>query len=237
MEWSRRDILIDAGFLGALALAPAFAFAEQSSLPKDIGRSPDYTGPLPPSRLGTQRPKKGQELVAASIIDKAPMGTKPMDVARYFIDVAAGVYGADWKPYVNGWPTQWNPVIVTFFTATGTHPSGDVTPWCAAFINWCYLRGEKAPATGSASSGSFRCYGSRTDQPAIGDLVVFRRPDSNDQCLGNGHVGFFLRQSDTQIEVLGGNQVDGHTGCHQISSKWIPKNGRLLVLDSYRHSG
>jgi hypothetical protein len=34
-------------------------------------------------------------------------------------------------------PTLANPVIVLFFLATKTEPSGDKTPWCAAFMNWC----------------------------------------------------------------------------------------------------
>lgn len=236
MPLSRRDLLIRASCFDALATTYAIAMGDKPMLPVGIGSSPDYTGPLPPSRLGAQHPLKGEELVAASIIDKAPHGPTPMDIARYFINVAKGVYGTDWVPYASGWPTRWNPVIVTFFKATGTIPSGDETPWCAAFLNWCYLRTMKSPATGSASSGSFRCYGSPTDAPQIGDIVVFRRKDSNDQCLGNGHVGFFLRQTDTAVEVLGGNQIDGPTGCHSISSKMIAKNGNILVLHSYRHN-
>jgi uncharacterized protein (TIGR02594 family) len=174
--------------------------------------------------------------VAASIIDKAPHGPTPLDIARYFIEVANGVYGAEQVSYTSGWPTRWNPVIVTFFKATGTTPSGDVTPWCAAFVNWCFLRATEHPATANASSGSFRCYGSPTSAPKVGDVVVFRRRDSYDQCLGNGHVGFFLSETDKAIEVLGGNQIDGHTGCHRISSKLIAKSGNILLLHSYRHN-
>lgn len=236
MPLSRRDLLSWTSCFGALGTTYVVAAGNEPSLPDGIGRSPEYTGPLPPSRLGTQHPLTAEELVAASIIDKAPHGPTPIDIARYFIDVAGGVYGTDWVPYTSGWPTRWNPVIVTFFKATGTVPSGDVTPWCAAFLNWCYLRAVKSAATRSASSGSFRCYGSPTDAPQIGDVVVFRRKDSDDQCVGNGHVGFFLRQTDAAVEVLGGNQIDGHTGCHSISSKMIAKKGNIFVLHSYRHN-
>jgi uncharacterized protein (TIGR02594 family) len=234
MTLSRRELLAYGGCLSMFATTSLFANEDKRSLPAGIGRIPDYSGPLPASRLGTQRPLKGEELVAASIIEKAPDGPTPIDVARYFMDVAEGAHGATWKPYASGWPTRWNPVIVTFFKATGTTPSGDVTPWCAAFLNWCYLRSLKSPATGSASSGSFRCFGMPTDKPRVGDVVVFRHKDSNDECLGNGHVGFFLSQTETAVEVLGGNQIEAHTGSHSISSKLIPKRGSLLVLHSFR---
>ena len=235
MSLSRRDLVILGSCLGAVETGFAAATDQNPAPPKGIGSSRDYTGPLPPSHLGTQHPLKAEELVASSVIEKAPHGPTPMDIARYFIDVAGGVYGTDWVPYASGWPTRWNPVIVSFFKATGTVPSGDVTPWCAAFLNWCHLRAMNSAATRSASSGSFRCYGSPTNAPQIGDIVVFRRKDSNDRCTGNGHVGFFVRQTDTAVEVLGGNQIDGHTGCHSISSKMIAKAGNSLVLHSFRH--
>jgi uncharacterized protein (TIGR02594 family) len=234
MSISRRDLVIWGSCFGAAELRAAVAAEKTPALPSGIGSSRDYTGPLPPSRLGTQHPLKAEERVASSVIDKAPRGPTPMDIARYFIDVAGGVYGTDWVPYASGWPTRWNPVIVTFFKATGTVPSGDVTPWCAAFLNWCYLRATNSAATHSASSGSFRCYGSPTSTPKLGDIVVFRRKDSNDQCMGNGHVGFFVRQTDTAVEVLAGNQIEGHTGCHRVSSTMIAKAGNSLVLHSYR---
>lgn len=236
MVLSRRDLMINVGSLFAVAGAPRVARGAHTLLPVGIGVIPDYTGPLPPSRLGTQRPASEEEREAMSIINRAPYGPTPIDVARYFLDLANGVYGVNLKPYASGWPTRWNPVIVSFFRATNTTPSGDLTPWCAAFLNWCYLRATNAPATGSASSGSFRCYSAPTDSPHVGDVVVFRRKDSNNQCGGNGHVGFFIRQTGSSVEVLGGNQIEGQTGCHSISSKAISKQGSVLTLHSYRRA-
>jgi uncharacterized protein (TIGR02594 family) len=219
----------------AAAFTPmCVAYASGSVLPQGIGETPDFTGPLPPSRLGTQRPLTGEERIAAAILDEAPHGPDPISIASYFLGVAQGKFGDSWAPYASGWPTRWNPVIKTFFRATGTTPSGDTTPWCAAFLNWCYLRSTNAPATGSASSGSFRCYGLSTDSPRVGDIVVFRKRDSEEACLGSGHVGFFLAQTNATVEVLGGNQIDGHTGCHSISSTPLSKNGKELVLHSFR---
>jgi uncharacterized protein (TIGR02594 family) len=233
MSLSRRNLLARAA-LGALAGALGQGRAAQPSLQDGIGITPDYAGPLPAARLGTQHPLTAEELVAKAILDEAPDGPAPIDVARYFLDVANGAHGVDWKPYASGWPTRWNPLIVTFFSATGTKPSGDTTPWCAAFVNWCFLQATKSRATGSASSGSFRCFDSATSTPEPGDVVVFRRKDANEECSGSGHVGFFLGQTDSSVEVLGGNQIDGHTGCHSISSRMFAKSGSMLVFHSYR---
>src|SRR5271165_4845802 len=94
---SRREFVAKAGCFIAASAMPALS--QKPSLPHGIGTSRDYTGPLPPSRLGTQRPLRGEGLAAASIIEKAPEGPTPLDIARYFIDVANGVHGAEQVAY------------------------------------------------------------------------------------------------------------------------------------------
>ena len=170
--------------------------------PTGIGVDPDYSGPLPPESdsLGKKRPLDAEEKVAASILASSPEGPTPYEVASYFLSVATGQYGDELKPYVQGWPVRWNPVIVTFFQATSTKPEGDVTAWCAAFVNWCFLRADHGPATHSASSGSFRSFGTETANPSPGDLVVFRRTNSEKAALGQGHVGFFIRTLATKFK-------------------------------------
>jgi uncharacterized protein (TIGR02594 family) len=204
--------------------------------PGRIGFDPDYVGPLPPESdsLGKKRPLDAEEKVAASILASSPLGPTPYGVASYFLSVGSGQYGDEWKPYVQGWPVRWNPVIVTFFQATSTEPEGDVTSWCAAFVNWCFLRADHGPATHSASSGSFRSFGTVTGNPSAGDLVVFRRTNVEKAALGQGHVGFFVKDLGDKVQVLGGNQIEGRDGCHMISLKAISKIGTALVLDSYR---
>jgi len=205
-----------------------------ADLPNGIGVEADYAGRLPDERLGTKRPLKPEEKVALDIIAKAPEGPAPYDVARYFLAVGNGEYGEEWRPYVKAWPERWNPVIVDFFQATDLKPEGDETSWCAAFVNWCFQQSVKRVATHSASSGSFRCFGTPTDKPSLGDVVVFKRVGNDEPCSGHGHVGFFVKDYGTAIEVLGGNQIEGHEQSHMISSKRLVKDGKVLTLHSYR---
>jgi uncharacterized protein (TIGR02594 family) len=207
-----------------------------ASIPAGIGVKPDFAGVLPRGRLGTKHPLTPEEKIATAVLSRSPEGPSPVDVARYFLSVGEGKFQDDWRPYTSGWPERWNPVIVEFFRATNTLPNGDITPWCAAFVNWCFLRSQKAPATHSASSGSFRCFGAATEDPRPGDVVVFRKIGSTEKCQGRGHVGFFIADYGDEVEVLGGNQIEGHDKSHKISSKRLKKRGAVLVFDSYRRS-
>ncbi len=206
-------------------------------LPEGIGIVSDYNGPLPTPAdvLGREQANDPEIKTAKEILAKAPVKVTPYMVARFFDNVGKGRYGEPWRPYVKGWPVRWNPVIVTFFQATHTVPMGDETSWCAAFVNWCFKQAVASTATGSASSGSFRTFGIVTDKPQAGDLVVFKKrhpktPVEEQQ----GHVGFFVADQGSEVEVLGGNQIEGHEQSHMICSKPIPKIGAALALDSYR---
>jgi uncharacterized protein (TIGR02594 family) len=224
------------GYAAGTLLFGQTAFGnEAGTLPEGIGIVQDYEGPLPsPGTLGRSPALRAEQKVTKALLSKAPGGPNPYDVAKYFLAVGHGDYGDPWKPYIQGWPVRWNPVIVTFFQATDTKPEGDLTSWCAAFVNWCFLQAGKRPATHSASSGSFRSFGMSTSSPVEGDVVVFRRKDPAAADLGRGHVGFFVANHDTEVEVLGGNQIDGHDGAHMISSKRLSKEGKVLTLHSFR---
>jgi uncharacterized protein (TIGR02594 family) len=208
-------------------------------LPDGIGTEPDYDGslPTPASVLGREKAHDPEIEIAKQIIAKAPNDSRstPYDVARYFLKVGDGTYGDAWRPYVQGWPVRWNPVIVTFFDATKTVPEGDVTSWCAAFVNWCFQRAQKGVATDSASSGSFRSFSSLTTTPKIGDIVVFQRTHPMTQVEEHqGHVGFFVADHGNKVEVLGGNQIVGQERSHMICSRLFAKKSDLLTLNSYR---
>ena len=235
---SRRTLLgrIGAGLSAyALSTGPLAGASDPTrELPSGIGTLPDFLGPLPQRHLGRKRPLSAEEKTARDIIAATPKGPRPYDVAGFFLSIASGETRPEWKPYMGGWPDRWNPLIVEFFGATETQPDGDETAWCAAFVNWCYLQAGWDAPTHSASSGSFRCCGTATDKPNPGDIVVFRDVGSEDACHGRGHVGFFVKERGDFIEVLGGNQIDRHDGSHAISSKALPRKGKVLVLHSYR---
>src|ERR1700722_15568541 len=116
--------------------------AWSTTLPSNIGTDPDFDGQIPDVRsiLGTHPPHDAEERIARQILTGAPKKPTPFAVANYFLAIGKSEYGPGWTPYVSGWPERWNPVIVEFFQATHTKPLGDVTPWCAAFTNWCFQR-------------------------------------------------------------------------------------------------
>lgn len=220
---------------GLLGLASSALTRRAQSLPVGIGRRPDYAGPIPSGNLGRTQALQSEADTATQIIAKSPTGPAPYDVAKYFLALADGAQGSQLQAYASGWPDRWNPVIVKFFQATSTLPAGDVTPWCAAFVNWCFLRSTGETATHSASSGTFRCLRAATNSPTEGDIVVFREVGDTSECSGPGHVGFFVRDLAESVEVLGGNQIEAHTGCHKISKVAFPKKAAGLVFHSYRH--
>lgn len=238
---SRRDFIVNVGTVVAgsvLGLRPSLAQQSAPTLPSGIGINPDYDGPLPQLRsgksLGDRPPLNSEERIAKAIITRAPFGPTPLDVGKFFLAVGKGEYGKLWQPYAQGWPVRWNPVIVNFFQATKTTPEGDLTAWCAAFVNWCFLRSGKGFATRSASSASFRTFGVEISTPSAGDLVVFQRTGTESSGDMRGHVGFFVAAGEDEIEVLGGNQIEGTENSHMVSSKRLKKDGTKLTFHSYR---
>ena len=77
--------------------------------------------------------------------------------------------------------------------------------WCAAFMN-AVLDKAGSKGTGSLSARSFLNWGTATDNPGYGDVVVLKRGRSSSA----GHVGFYEGMNpDGTIRVFGGNQSNG----------------------------
>lgn len=220
---SRRTVLASLASMGAAGLARG-ALAQAGGDYVDFASPdlPDYT------LLGTQ-PALQSEVTRALALLAAPAcpTTSPINAMQYLSSLKDA--NADGELYNAGWRTRWNPVIVEFFKSTGTRPSGDLTPWCAAGLNWvlghCGVQG-----TGSASSATFRTAPGRTDAPVRGDVVCFRRTDPAEAALGHGHVALFVSQDANSVLCLGCNQI--RNGHHQVSQQNIQKNG-FLTLDSF----
>ena len=100
-----------------------------------------------------------------------------------------------------------NPRVVEYLRSTtlgDPYRSNDETSWCSAFANWCVEKAGFA-GTDSAMARSWLHWGEETDTPERGCIVVFWREDPDGPY---GHVGFFVRETDAGIVVLGGNQSD-----------------------------
>ncbi len=114
-----------------------------------------------------------------------------------------------------------NPRIVQYSTDIGnTWVKTDEVHWCSEFVNWCLLKAG-IKGTNSAVARSFLTWGVETKTPQVGDIVVLWRDPKGSN---NGHVGFYIGETTTQIRILGGNQSD------EVNIKLFPKDQLL----SYR---
>ncbi len=102
-------------------------------------------------------------------------------------------------------PTH-NPRIIAMFDQLGHAGQSDETAWCAAFVGACLERAGIA-STRSLRARSYLDWGTPTDDPGSGAIVVLKRGGNPAQ----GHVGFLVGATATHIFALGGNQSDAVT--------------------------
>lgn len=104
---------------------------------------------------------------------------------------------------------QDNPKIMEMYATVGHDwVEHDETAWCAAFVGFC-LEKSGLRSTRALNARSYLNFGTTVElaDAKEGDIVVFSRGASEWQ----GHVGFFVGQTATQIKVLGGNQTNAVT--------------------------
>jgi uncharacterized protein (TIGR02594 family) len=178
---------------------------------------------------------------AFEILNDAPTGKRPFEVATYFKESVP-------TRFQEAWPeSDANPVIVKFFYDLKQTPAGDTTPWCAAFVNWCLGR-SNIKGTNSASSQSFidqhwgnEIWKAGDGTPSAaksGDIAVFKHRSDP----AHGHVAFFNRVDPSQsghIEVLGGNQLKrvGRTIIHLIDYASMPIESDLQLFSIRTRDG
>ncbi len=96
-----------------------------------------------------------------------------------------------------------NDRILQYFKDIGqAWVKDDETAWCAAFVNWCLVQVSK-PQTGKLNARSFLEYGTITDAPELGDIVILWRISKTGSF---GHVGFYVNTVGENINILSGNQ-------------------------------
>lgn len=112
-----------------------------------------------------------------------------------------------------------NPRIVGYFRDAG-HPgvASDEVAWCAAFCGACLERAG-ITSTRSLLARSYLRWGEPIDEPRMGAVAVLSRGADPSQ----GHVGFWLGETDDSVVLLGGNQKNS------VSVARYPKS-RLLGL-------
>ena len=108
-----------------------------------------------------------------------------------------------------------NDALQSLFKQAGMSVDPKMTAWCAAFVN-AVLATNGLPGTGSLSARSFQNYGTATDRPVAGDIVVAKRGTGN-----QGHVGFYQgTDAKGNIQVFGGNTADA-VGTQSIARRDI----------------
>lgn len=95
-----------------------------------------------------------------------------------------------------------NPRIIEYHSTCTLKATNDETPWCSSFVNFCMVSvGIKGTASAAARSWLDWSGGSKVKSPREGCVTVLRRGEP-----WQGHVGFFVSESDSHVELLGGNQ-------------------------------
>jgi uncharacterized protein (TIGR02594 family) len=118
-----------------------------------------------------------------------------------------------------------NPRIVEYLRTTTLASRAasmhDETPWCSAFVNWCFL---KAGVTGTlrANARSWLDWGQPLMMPRVGCVAVFSDPVRGPEA---GHVAFYERETPMLIYVYGGNQhnrvcLAPYERAHLLGYRW-----------------
>ncbi len=113
--------------------------------------------------------------------------------------------------------------MVQWFADVGhSWVNDDETPWCAAFVG-AMLKLSGYRFTGKLNARSYADTPSNTKvrerDAKPGDIVVFTRGSNG----WSGHVGFFVKQTELSILVLGGNQNN------EVNERWYTKS-RLIGI-------
>jgi uncharacterized protein (TIGR02594 family) len=110
-------------------------------------------------------------------------------------------------------PEQHNSRILLYHDTTILDASTDEVPWCSSFVNWCVKEcGLLLEGTNSARARSWLEWGTPLLIPPVGAVTILKRGGNGQPgptvIDAKGHVGFFLGQTNTHVELVGGNQSD-----------------------------
>ncbi len=110
---------------------------------------------------------------------------------------------------------QSNKRIQDYFAALSANSYSDSVPWCSAFAAFVVSKAGGDISDVSLAARSWLRVGTIVDQPSPGDIVVTWRQDP---ASWQGHVGFYLGETETEVFLIGGNQDD------QVSIAPYPKS-------------
>ena len=135
--------------------------------------------------------------MSAGQIEDVVLDDKLYEGAPAWLETAARELGqSETDPYSR---------VGEYFTACGVTPDPRGTPWCKYFASWVLdQHGIATPPGGMARS--FLQWGTATKFPKPGDITVLWRGTHDDGVTG--HVGFYIKEDDKYVYLIGGNQGD-----------------------------
>jgi uncharacterized protein (TIGR02594 family) len=119
--------------------------------------------------------------------------------------------------------------IIEYHKTTTLRGQADEIPWCSSFVNWCIVKcGLCIAGTDSARARGWLAWGTPLLIPPIGAITVLRRGGAGQPgpsvIDAKGHVGFYIGQEGSKVQILGGNQ----------SNKVCTKNYSAGLVLGYR---
>lgn len=131
-----------------------------------------------------------------------------------------------------------NPTILAWAKETGLEKVyiHDSIAWCGLAAAVAAQRAGKEVPKDPLWALNWAKFGTHTNVPMLGDILVFTR-------TGGGHVGLYVGEDDTAYHVLGGNTSDKvtiariakarlYTARRPIYSIAQPTNVRRIILSS-----
>lgn len=116
--------------------------------------------------------------------------TSPLDVARQFVGMNE---------------TTHRETLAAFMTkAGGQKIDPKLIPWCAAFVD-SVLAASGRQSMGTLRAADYLRYGTATDQPTQGDVVVFKSLVRG----SSGHLGFVVGIENGRVRYVAGNDENG----------------------------
>jgi len=124
-----------------------------------------------------------------------------------------------------------NPAIVEMSRIIGQGGVGnDEVPWCAAFVGAC-LQLSGYQSSRSLAARSYLAFGDALSDPKRGCIVVLSWRAGNQR---KNHVGFFLKEKNGRVFLLGGNQGDSvkiasFPASHVKALRWPTQKGPVAT--------
>ena len=125
-----------------------------------------------------------------------------------WLEVALGEIGVTAYPEGSS-----NPRITEYHAGTNIAGYDDKASWCSSFVNWS-LAAADVIGTRSALARSWQDWGTPIELPVLGCIAVLWR---DEPASWKGHVGFYLREDEQFVYLLGGNQHE------QVREHYYPK--------------